>query len=72
MKLRTFNSLADVESYIAELAADGLLYHFDDDSYDLFIDHALACVLSFNTLHMRDYCEEHDIDPFELLVQYSK
>ena len=71
MKRRTFNSLADVESYIAELAADGLLYYFGDDEYELF-DSELAGVLSFNTLQMRDYCEEHDIDPFELLVQYCK
>ena len=48
-----------------------MAYHFDDDEYELF-DSELAGVLSFNTLQMRDYCEEHDIDPFELLVQYSK
>ena len=72
MELRTFNSLADVESYIADLAAEGMLYHFDDDPYDIFIDYALAGVIDFNTVQMRDYCEEHDIDPFELLTQYTK
>lgn len=69
MELRTFCSLADVESYINDLVANDKAYHFDDD--ELF-GSELAGVLSFNTLQMRDYCEEHDIDPFELLVQYSK
>lgn len=71
MKLRTFNSIADVESYIGDLVANDMAYHFDDDEYELF-DSELAGVLSFNTLQMRYYCEEHDIDPFELLVQYYK
>lgn len=71
MKLRTFNSIADVESYIKELVANDMAYHFDDDEYELF-DSELAGVLSFNTLQMRDYCEEHDIDPFELLVELAK
>ena len=72
MELRTFGSLADVEAYISDLIANDIAYHFDDDDeYELF-DSELAGVLSFNTLQMRDYCEEHDIDPFELLVQYSK
>ena len=71
MELRTFGSLADVESYIKELVANDMAYHFDDDEYELF-DSELAGVLSFNTLQMLDYCEEHDIDPFELLVQCSK
>lgn len=71
MELRTFGSLTDVESYIKELVANDMAYHFDDDEYELF-DSDVAGVLSFNTLQMRDYCEEHDIDLFELLVQYSK
>ena len=69
MELRTFGSLADVETYIKELVANDMAYHFDE--HELF-DSELAGVLSFNTLQMRDYCEEHDIDPFELLVQCSK
>jgi hypothetical protein len=71
MELRTFNSVTDVESYISDLIANDTAYHFDDDEYELF-DSELADVLFFNTLQMRDYCEEHDIDPFELLVKYSK
>ena len=71
MELRTFGSLADVESYIKELLANDMAYHFDDDEYELF-DSDVAGVLSFNTLQMRDYCEEHDIDPFELLVELTK
>ena len=71
MELRTFSSIADVESYIQELVANDRAYHFDDDEYELF-DSELAGVLSFNTLQMRDYCEEHDIDPFELLVELTK
>jgi hypothetical protein len=71
MELRTFGSLADVESYIKELVANDMTYHFDDDEYELF-DSDVAGVLSFNTLQMRDYCEEHDIDPFELLVELTK
>lgn len=71
MELRTFGSLADVESYIKELVANDMAYHFDDDEYELF-DSDVAGVLSFNTLQMRDYCEEHDIDPFELLVELTK
>ena len=72
MELRTFNSAADVRDYISALVDEGLAYHFDDDPYDVFDDYALAGVIDFNTMQMRDYCEEHDIDPFELLVQYSK
>lgn len=72
MELRTFNSAADVRDYISALVDEGLAYHFDDDPYDVFDDYALAGVIDFNTVQMRDYCEEHDIDPFELLVQYSK
>lgn len=71
MELRTFGSLADVESYIKELVANDMAYHFDDDEYELF-DSDVAGVLSFNTLQMRYYCEEHDIDPFELLVELTK
>lgn len=71
MELRTFSSLADVESYINYLIANDMAYHFDDDEYELF-DSELAGVLSFNTLQMRDCCEELGIDPFELLVKYSK
>ena len=71
MELRTFGSLADVESYIKELVANDMAYHFDDDEYELF-DSDVAGVLSFNTLQMCDYCEEHDIDPFELLVELTK
>ena len=71
MELRTFGSLADVESYIRELVANDMAYHFDDDEYELF-DSDVAGVLSFNTLQMRDYCEEHDVDPFELLVELTK
>lgn len=71
MELRTFSSLADVESYISYLVANDMAYHFDDDEYELF-DSELAGVLSFNTLQMRDCCEELGIDPFELLVKYSK
>lgn len=72
MELRTFNSAADVIGYIYELVELGLAYHFDDDPYDVFDDYALAGVLSFNTLQMRDYCEEHGIDPFEILVELVK
>ena len=71
MELRTFGSLADVETYIKELVANDMAYHFDDDEYELF-DSELAGVLSFNTLQMRDYCEEHGIDPFEILVELTK
>ena len=72
MELRSFNSAADVRDYISALVDEGLAYHFDDDPYDVFDDYALAGVIDFNTMQMRDYCEEHDIDPFELLVQWSK
>lgn len=71
MELRTFGSLADVESYIKELVANDMAYHFDDDEYELF-DSDVAGVLSFNTLQMCDYCEEHGIDPFEILVELTK
>lgn len=71
MELRTFGSLADVESYISDLVAYDMAYHFDDDEYELF-DSELAGVLSFNTMQMRDYCEEHDIDSFEILVELAK
>lgn len=72
MELRTFNSVADVLGYISELVELGLAYHFDDDPYDVFDDYALAGVIDFNTLQMRDYCEEHGIDPFEILVELTK
>ena len=72
MELRTFSSLADVESYIGCLVANDMAYHFDDDPYDVFDDYALAGVIDFNTMQMRDYCEEHDIDPFEILVELAK
>ena len=72
MELRTFNSAADVRDYISALVDEGLAYHFDDDPYDVFDDYALAGVIDSNTVQMRDYCEEHDIDPFKLLVQYFK
>ena len=72
MELRTFNSAADVRDYISALVDEGLAYHFDDDPYDVFDDYALAGVIDFNTLQMRDYCEEHDIDPFEIVVELTK
>lgn len=72
MELRTFNSAADVRDYISALVDEGLAYHFDDDPYDVFDDYALAGVIDFNTMQMRDYCEEHDIDPFEMLVELTK
>lgn len=43
-------------------------YHFDDDVFDS----ELAGVLSFNTMQMRDYCEEHGIDSFEILAELTK
>lgn len=72
MELRTFNSAADVLDYISALVGEGLDYHFDDDPYDVFDDYALAGVIDFNTMQMRDYCEEHGIDPFEILVELTK
>lgn len=72
MELRTFNSVADVRDYISALVDEGLAYHFDDDPYDVFDDYALAGVIDFNTMQMRDYCEEHGIDPFEILVELTK
>lgn len=72
MELRTFNNAADVRSYISELVELGLAYHFDDDPYDVLDDYALAGVIDFNTVQMRDYCEEHGIDPFEILVELTK
>lgn len=72
MELRTFNSAADVRDYISELVDEGLAYHFDDDPYDVFDDYALAGVIDFNTMQMRDYCEEHGIDSFEILVELTK
>lgn len=58
--------------YISALVDEGLAYHFDDDPYDVFDDYALAGVIDFNTMQMRDYCEEHDIDSFEILVELTK
>lgn len=72
MELRTFNSAADVRDYISALVELGLAYHFDDDPYDVFDDYALAGVIDFNTMQMRDYCEEHGIDSFEILVELTK
>lgn len=72
MELRTFNSAADVRDYISVLVDEGLAYHFDDDPYDVFDDYALAGVIDFNTMQMRDYCEEHGIDSFEILVELTK
>ena len=72
MELRTFNSAADVRDYISALVDEGLAYHFDDDPYDVFDDYALAGVIDFNTMQMRDYCEEHGIDSFEILVKLTK
>ena len=72
MELRTFNSAADVRDYISALVDEGLAYHFDDDPYDVFDDYALAGVIDFNTMQMRDYCEEHGIDPSEILVKLTK
>lgn len=72
MELRTFNSAADVRDYISALVDEGLAYHFDDDPYDVFDDYALAGVIDFNTMQMRDYCGEHGIDPFEILVELTK
>ena len=72
MELRTFNSAADVRDYISALVDEGLAYHFDDDTYDVFDDYALAGVIDFNTMQMRDYCEEHGIDSFEILVELTK
>lgn len=72
MELRTFNSAADVRDYISALVDEGLAYHFDDDPYDVFDDYALAGVIDFNTMQMRDYCEEHGIDSFEILAERTK
>lgn len=72
MELRTFNSAADVRDYISALVDEGLAYHFDDDPYYVFDDYALAGVIDFNTMQMRDYCEEHGIDSFEILVELTK
>ena len=72
MELRTFNSAADVRDYISALVDEGLAYHFDDDPYDVFDDYALAGVIDFNTVQMRDYCEEHGIDSFEILIELAK
>lgn len=72
MELRTFNSAADVRDYISALVDEGLAYHFDDDPYDVFDDYALAGVIDFNTMQMCDYCEEHGIDSFEILVELTK
>ena len=77
MELHTFNSAADVRDYISALVDEGLAYHFDDDPYDVFDDYALddyalAGVIDFNTAQMRDYCEEHGIDPFEILAELTK
>ena len=72
MELRTFNSAADVRDYISALVDEGLAYHFDDDPYDVFDDYTLAGVIDFNTMQMRDYCEEHGIDSFEILVELTK
>lgn len=72
MELRTFNSAADVRDYISALVDEGLAYHFDDDPYDVFDDYALAGVIDFNTMQMRDYCEEHGIDSFDILVELTK
>ena len=72
MELRTFNSAADVRDYISALVDEGLAYHFDDDPYDVFDDYELAGVIDFNTMQMRDYCEEHGIDSFEILVELTK
>ena len=72
MELRTFNSAADVLGCISALVDEGLAYHFDDDPYDVFDDYALAGVIDFNTMQMRDYCEEHGIDSFEILVELTK
>ena len=72
MELRTFNSAADVRDYISALVDEGLAYHFDDDPCDVFDDYALAGVIDFNTMQMRDYCEEHGIDSFEILVELTK
>lgn len=72
MELRTFNSAADVRDYISALVDEGLAYHFDDYPYDVFDDYALAGVIDFNTMQMRDYCEEHGIDSFEILVELTK
>ena len=72
MELRTFNGAADVRDYISALVDEGLAYHFDDDPYDVFDDYALAGVIDFNTVQMRDYCEEHGIDSFEILVELTK
>ena len=72
MELRTFNSAADVRDYISALVDEGLAYHFDDDPYDVLDDYALAGVIDFNTMQMHDYCEEHGIDSFEILVELTK
>lgn len=72
MELRTFNSAADVRDYISALVDEGLAYHFDDDPYDVFDNYALAGVIDFNTMQMRDYCEEHGIGSFEILVELTK
>lgn len=72
MELRTFNSAADVRDYISALVDEDLAYHFDDDPYDVLDDYALAGVIDFNTMQMRDYCEEHGIDSFEILVELTK
>ena len=72
MELRTFNSAADVRDYISALVDEGLAYHFDDDPYDVLDDYALAGIIDFNTVQMRDCCEEHGIDSFEILVELTK
>ena len=72
MELRTFNSAADVRDYISALVDEGLAYHFDDDPQDVLDDYALAGVIDFNTMQMHDYCEEHGIDSFEILVELTK
>lgn len=72
MELCTFDSAADVRDYISALVDEGLAYHFDDDLYDVLDDYALAGVIDFNTMQMRYYCEEHGIDPFEILVSSTK
>ena len=63
MELRTFNSAADVRDYISALVDEGLAYHFDDDPYDVLDDYALAGVIDFNTMQMRDHCDSCHHEP---------
>ncbi len=67
--VETFTSAADIQAYLNKLNTIGLMYHLDDDPTDTTWS-IPVCDLSLEVLvanhdSMWNFCENHDIDPWQ-------